>query len=194
MKWSIRRRGIVLLILFALFSGSLYVASKLGGRFTPTIDEGRYAVVAKLPSGSDVNKGDRIGKILEEKVKDLPFVVDYTVSANGTSSILNINAGLKTSREESMSDILKKLRQTFVEIPDMELTIAPGYRFGTRGLYDLEFELYSDNEAQLQIISEQLKEQIKKIDGIYDVTSSFEGGKPEGKFYINREKAEYLWS
>ena len=191
LKWSIRRRGIVLLILFALFSGSLYVASKLGGRFTPTIDEGRYAVVAKLPSGSDVNKGDRIGKILEEKVKDLPFVVDYTVSANGTSSILNINAGLKTSREESMSVILKKLRQTFVEIPDMELTIAPGYRFGTRGLYDLEFELYSDNEAQLQIISEQLKEQIKKIDGIYDVTSSFEGGKPEGKFYINREKAEY---
>lgn len=191
LKWSIRRRGIVLLILFALFSGSLYVASKLGGRFTLTIDEGRYAVVAKLPSGSDVNKGDRIGKILEEKVKDLPFVVDYTVSANGTSSILNINAGLKTSREESMSDILKKLRQTFVEIPDMELTIAPGYRFGTRGLYDLEFELYSDNEAQLQIISEQLKEQIKKIDGIYDVTSSFEGGKPEGKFYINREKAEY---
>ena len=90
-----------------------------------------------------------------------------------------------------MSDILKKLRQTFVEIPDMELTIAPGYRFGTRGLYDLEFELYSDNAAQLQIISEQLKEQIKKIDGIYDVTSSFEGGKPEGKFYINREKAEY---
>ena len=66
-----------------------------------------------------------------------------------------------------MSDILKKLRKTFVEIPDMELTIAPGYRFGTRGLYDLEFELYSDNEAQLQIISEQLKEQIKKIDGIY---------------------------
>lgn len=191
LKWSIRRRGIVLLILFALFSGSLYVASKLGGRFTPTIDEGRYAVVAKLPSGSDVNKGDRIGKILEEKVKDLPFVVDYTVSANGTSSILNINAGLKTSREESMSDILKKLREAFVEIPDMELTIAPGYRFGTRGLYDLEFELYSDNEAQLQIISEQLKEQIKKIDGIYDVTSSFEGGKPEGKFYINREKAEY---
>lgn len=191
LKWSIRRRGIVLLILFALFSGSLYVASKLGGRFTPTIDEGRYAVVAKLPSGSDVNKGDRIGKILEDKVKDLPFVVDYTVSANGTSSILNINAGLKTSREESMSDILKKLRETFVEIPDMELTIAPGYRFGTRGLYDLEFELYSDNEAQLQIISEQLKEQIKKIDGIYDVTSSFEGGKPEGKFYINREKAEY---
>lgn len=191
LKWSIRRRGIVLLILFVLFSGSLYVASKLGGRFTPTIDEGRYAVVAKLPSGSDVNKGDRIGRILEEKVKDLPFVVDYTVSANGTSSILNINAGLKTSRKESMSDILKKLRETFVEIPDMELTIAPGYRFGTRGLYDLEFELYSDNEAQLQIISEQLKEQIKKIDGIYDVTSSFEGGKPEGKFYINREKAEY---
>lgn len=191
LKWAIRKRGIVILILVILFSGSLYVASKLGGRFTPTVDEGRYAVVAKLPSGSDVNKGDRIGKLLEEKVKSLPFVVDYTVSANGTSSILNINAGLKTSRKESMSDIIKKLRQTFVEFPDIELTIAPGYRFGTRGIYDLEFELYSDNEAQLQIVANQLKEKIKKIDGIYDVSSSFEGGKTEGKFYIDREKAEY---
>lgn len=41
------------------------------------------------------------------------------------------------------------------------------------------------------MISQELKEKIKEIDGIYDVTSSFEGGKPEGKFYIDREKAEY---
>lgn len=191
LKWAIRKRGTVLLILGVLFAGSLYIATTLGGRFTPTVDEGRYAVVAKLPAGSDVNKADRIGHLLEEKVKNIPFVRDYTVSGNSTSTILNINAGLKTSRDESMSEIIRELRKVFVEFPDIELTITPGYKFGTRGIYDLEFELYSDNETQLQIISQQLKERVKQIDGIYDVTSSFEGGKPEGKFYIDREKAEY---
>ncbi|EHO80158.1 efflux RND transporter permease subunit [Fusobacterium ulcerans] len=191
LKWAIRHRGAVLGILAVLFAGSMFVASKIGGRYIPTVDEGRYAVVAKLPSGADVNKADRIGKILEEKAVTLPFVRDYTVSGNSSHAILNINAGLKTSRDLSLQEIIRELRKTFVEFPDVELTITPGYKFGTRGIYDLEFELYSDNESQLQIISQELKERVKAIDGIYDVTSSFEGGKPEGKFYIDREKAEY---
>ena len=78
-----------------------------------------------------------------------------------------------------------------MDIPDTEITVTPGYKFGVRGIYDLEFELYSDNEAQLQNITEELKRRVSQIEGIKDVSSSFEGGKPEGKFYIDREKAEY---
>lgn len=90
-----------------------------------------------------------------------------------------------------MSDILRELRKVYVDIPDVEITVTPGYKFGVRGIYDLEFELYSDNEIQLQAIISELKDRVSKIDGIKDVTTSFEGGKPEGKFYIDREKAEY---
>ncbi len=191
LKWSIRRRWVVVMVMFTLFLGSLYVGSKLGGRFIPTVDEGRFAVVAKLPSGADINKGDRIAKILEERVKQLDFVKDYTTSASGGRAIINMNVGLKTTRDKSMGEILRELRKVYVDIPDTELTVTPGYKFGVRGLYDLEFELYSDNEAQLQAILSQLKDRVSQIEGIKDVTTSFEGGKPEGKFYIDREKAEY---
>ena len=191
LKWAVRRRGIVVAIMIVLFLGSLYVGSKLGGRFIPAVDEGRFAVVAKLPSGADVNKGDRIAKILEKRVKSFDFVKDFTVSGSGARAILNINGGLKTTRDKSMSDILRELRKVYVDIPDVEITVTPGYKFGVRGIYDLEFELYSDNEIQLQAIISELKDRVSKIDGIKDVTTSFEGGKPEGKFYINREKAEY---
>ena len=61
----------VLGILAVLFAGSMFIASKIGGRYIPTVDEGRYAVVAKLPSGADVNKADRIGKVLEDKAVTL---------------------------------------------------------------------------------------------------------------------------
>lgn len=191
LKFAIRRRWAVLASIVVLFVGSLYVASKLGGRFIPTVDEGRFAVVAKLPAGSDVNKGDRIARILESRVNQLDFIKDFTVSGNGMRSILNINAGLKGTRDRSMVEIIRELRRVYVDIPDAEITITPGYRFGIRGIYDLELELYSDSDMQLQSIIGELKERVSRIEGIKEVSSSFEGGKPEGKFYINREKAEY---
>lgn len=191
LKWAVRRRGIVVGIIVVAFLGSLYVGSKLGGRFIPTVDDGRFAVVAKLPSGSDVNKGDRIASILEERIGNFDFIKNYSVSGSGTRAILNLNSGLKTTREKSMADILRELRKIYVDIPDTEITVTPGYKFGVRGIYDLELELYSDNEVQLQNIIEELKRRVSKIEGIKDVSSSFEGGKPEGKFYIDREKAEY---
>lgn len=191
LKWAVRKRGIVVGIIMIAFLGSLYVGSKLGGRFIPTVDDGRFAVVAKLPSGADVNKGDRIAGVLEERIGNFDFIENYSVSGNGARAILNINSGLKTTREKSMNDILRELRKVYVDIPDTEITVTPGYKFGVRGIYDLEFELYSDNEAQLQNITEELKRRVSQIEGIKDVSSSFEGGKPEGKFYIDREKAEY---
>ena len=36
---------------------------------------------------------------------------DYTVSGNSSNTILNINAGLKTSRNELLQDIMRELRK-----------------------------------------------------------------------------------
>ncbi|MGL5949909.1 MAG: efflux RND transporter permease subunit, partial [Cetobacterium sp.] len=69
--------------------------------------------------------------------------------------------------------------------------IVPSYVFGSSGIYDLEFELYSDNEMQLREISEILKAKMYNVDGITDISSSFEGGKPEGKIFVDREKAQF---
>lgn len=35
-----------------------------------------------------------------------------------------------------MSDILRELRKVYVDIPDVEITVTPGYKFGVRGIYD----------------------------------------------------------
>ncbi|MGL4934576.1 MAG: efflux RND transporter permease subunit [Cetobacterium sp.] len=191
LRWSIKNRGIAAIGTVLLFVGSIFAASTLGGGFIPTSDEGRFAVVAKLPSSADINMSDRIGNILEDKVKSIGVAQSYTMSGDTTNAIVNINAGLKTSRDESLTDIMKNLRETFVSIPDVILTIVPSYVFGADGIYDLEFELYSDNEIQLREISESLKNKMYNIDGITDISSSFEGGKPEGKILVDREKAKF---
>ncbi|MGL4987765.1 MAG: efflux RND transporter permease subunit, partial [Cetobacterium sp.] len=191
LRWAIKKRGIAAVGTVILFVGSIFAASTLGGGFLPTTDEGRFAVVAKLPSSADINMSDRISKILEEKASNIKVAESYTISGDTSNSILNINAGLKTSRDENLNDIMKTLRESFKNIPDVVLSIVPSYVFGASGIYDLEFELYSDNEMQLKEISEKLKEKMYNLNGITDISSSFEGGKPEGKIIVDREKAKF---
>ena len=105
--------------------------------------------------------------------------------------VLNLSAGEKTSREESMYDIMSDLRKKFQGIPDVTITVVPDFVRGASDVNDLEFDLYSDNEKQLEVISDQLKEKISVISGLTDVSTSLEGGKPEGRFIIDREKAKY---
>ncbi|MEG0561841.1 MAG: efflux RND transporter permease subunit, partial [Cetobacterium sp.] len=190
LRWAIKNRGLTVLVTILLFIGSIFAASTLGGGFIPTVDEGRYAVVAKLPASADINMSNRISTILEEKAKTTGVAESFTISGDTSNAILNINAGLKTSRDQNLQEILSKLRATFIGIPDVVLTIIPSYVFGSDGIYDLEFELYSDNESQLKEISENLKNKMYNIEGITDISSSFEGGKPEGKIIVDREKAK----
>ncbi|MGL5988445.1 efflux RND transporter permease subunit [Cetobacterium sp.] len=191
LRWAIKNRGIAAIGTVLLFVGSIFAASTLGGGFLPKTDDGRYAVVAKLPSSADINMSDRIAKILEEKASNIKVAQSYTMSGDSSNAILNINAGLKTSRDENLNDIMKTLRESFKNIPDVVLSIVPSYVFGANGIYDLEFELYSDNEIQLKDISEKLKEKMYNINGVTDISSSFEGGKPEGKIIVDREKAKF---
>lgn len=191
LKKAIIFRGWVLLGVTLLFIGSLYVASTLGGGFIPTMDEGRFAVIASLPSGSDINMSDRVSRILEEKALDIKSLESYTISGDTTNSILNMNMGSKTNRKENMFEILKDIREKIKEIPDVQLAIVPGFVFGSSGIYDLEFELYSNNENVLRETTERLKKDMEKINDITEVKSSFEGGKPEGRIIVDREKAKY---
>lgn len=188
---AIRYRGLVVIGMVVLFIGSLFAASTLGTGFIPKNDEGRFAVVAKLPSSANIDMSDRIGRILETRIKSVKEAKSYSLSGDTGSAILNIDAGQKTSRKESMSDILTHLRKTFTGIPDVVLTVVPSFVFGTSGIYDFEFELYSDNENQLREVSEQMKRKMSSLKGFADISSSFEGGKPEIKIHVDREKAKF---
>jgi HAE1 family hydrophobic/amphiphilic exporter-1 len=191
LKASLKYRYQTLIGIVALFFASLFVGSKLKVNFMPKTDEGRFAVIAQLPSSADVNMSDRIAQILEEKAPKVPEIQTYTVFGDTSTTTLNMNAGLKTSRKSSLNDIMGKLRKEFDYIPDVQLTITPNFAMGTDGIYDVEFDLYSNNENQLREISDMMKEKMASISDLTDIKSSFEGGKPEGRIVIDREKAKY---
>ena len=188
---ALKNKGKVIITTLILFVGSMFVARTIGGKFNPTTDIGRFAVVALLPNGADVNMTNKVGKILEERTRELKNLQTYTVSGNTESVALNMNMGLKTSRDESMGEILRELRKRFSNIPDVNIAVVPNFTYGTRGIYDLEFELYSDNMLLLEEVIKDLEKKIRNIDGIAEFKTSLEGGKPEARIVVDREKAAY---
>lgn len=191
LKFSLRRRYTVVMLAILLFIGSVFMSKNLGSRFLPVEDTGRFAVIASLPSGADINKAEKVAGILEAEVLNIDYATDYSVSGNTSDVILNINAGQKTSRDESIYDIIGDLRKRFKDVPDADITVAPSFIIRANDINDVEFNLYSDSEKQLEIMIEQLKEKIEDVPGLVDISTSLEGGKPEGKFIIDREKASY---
>jgi HAE1 family hydrophobic/amphiphilic exporter-1 len=191
LKLALRRRFLVVIGAILLFIASIFMSKTLGGRFLPSQDKGNFAVIASLPSGADIKMADRIAGILEEKAEDIEYANNYSIMGDTEDVVLNIDAGLKTLREESMYDIMQDLRKRFQGIPDASIRVVPDFVRGGSDVNDLEFNLYSDNSKQLEVISEKLKEKVSEIPGLTDVTTSFEGGKPEGRFIIDREKAKY---
>ena len=191
LKLALRRRFFVVTGALLMFVASIFMSKTLGGRFLPSQDNGNFAVIASLPSGADIKMADRIADMLEERAKELKYATNYSIMGDTEDVVLNIDAGTKTSREESMYDIMSDLRKRFHGIPDVNIRVVPDFVRGGSDVNDLEFNLYSDNEKQLEVISDQLKEKISEIPGLTDVSTSLEGGKPEGKFIIDREKAKY---
>lgn len=191
LKFSLRRRVIVVLGAIIFFVASLFMAKSLGGKFLPTQDSGRFAVIASLPSGGNIKKAEQIAKILENGVLDIEYAESYSVMGDTDDVILNINAGLKTSRKENMFYIMKDLRKKFQGIPDVEITVVPSFVGRASDINDVEFNIYSDNEKQLEAIAEELKRKMSGVEGLTDISTSFEGGKPESKFIVDREKARY---
>lgn len=191
LKFSLRRRFAVVTIAIMFFIGSIFMAKSLGSRFLPKEDTGRFAVIASLPSGADINKAEKITSILEAEAVNIDYALDYSVMGDTDDVILNINAGGKTSRDESMYDIMDDLRKRFDDVPDSDITVVPAFMARVSDVNDVKFNLYSDSEKQLEIIAEQVKEKIKDVPRLVDVSTSLEGGKPEGKFVIDREKASY---
>lgn len=191
LKFVLKKRFLVVTGVVTVFIISIFMAKTLGGGFLPIQDDGRFAVIASLPSGSDINKAEKVADILGERVADVSYSKSYAIMGDQDDVILNINAGAKTSREENMSYILSDLREKFQGLPDVALTVVPGFKGRATDIYDIEFNLYSDNEQKLEVIAEELKERMSKMSELVDVSTSLEGGKPEIKFTIDREKAGY---
>ena len=132
---ALRVHKAVILCVLVLFAISLFVLTRLGGEFIPTLPEGDYAVETRVLPGSNVNTSieavSKASKILLAKFPEIEKVVGKTGSSEVPTDPMPIDATdmmivLKDRSEWTSAKTYQELEAKMAK----ELEAVPGVTFG----------------------------------------------------------------
>lgn len=196
---------LVIASVLALFVVAIFLLTRLGGEFIPTLPEGDFAVDTRVLTGSNLKTStdavQQASKILLEKFPEVEKVVGKTGSSEIPTDPMPIDASdmmviLKPRNEwtsaktyddlaEKMTDELKRntLGTTF------SFQYPVNMRFNelmTGARQDVVCKIFGENLDSLKIYAEQLGEISKKIQGAENIYVEPISGTPQIIISYNR--------
>ncbi|MCL4551080.1 MAG: CusA/CzcA family heavy metal efflux RND transporter [Bacteroidetes bacterium] len=188
-----------------LFASSVFLFTRLGGEFIPTLDEGDILIeLRRLPSIS-LTESIHTAQMLEAELKSIPEVVNV-VSKTGRPEIATDPMSIyqsdvyirMTPREEwktakTKEEMIEKMTEVMARIPG----IGGGFsqpiemRFneliaGVRS--DVGVKIFGEDLDTLARIGNDVAELMKQINGAKDIRMQQVEGLPQLRIVIDREK------
>lgn len=213
-RWSLRRRGVVVIATVASIILGVVVYTQLETGFLPEMDEGGYVLDYVTPPGTSLDETNRILTEVEQRVAAMPETAAFS---RRTGAEMGLYA-----TEQNTGDILVKLKpvchwpRTWIGCPasertrgaeevmdDMRQQIAkniPGIDVEfSQILQDMlgdlegspdpvEVKLFGNNMTQLQQLADDIEPRLEKIPGLVDFTGIHKGN-PEIVFHVNPDLA-----
>ena len=188
---------VVALIAMLLFVGYM-AANHMTVEIMPKQDQGMISIKLEMPVGTNVETTDSIAKIIEDRVKDVPEIVHYSVNVGGSNGFATVNQAtmriklLKDweGRTRSTDQIVDSLRPYLADIPDAYIAIksASASEMNNNSAGDVVLEINGLKKDSVIKASELIMDRVKEtIAGVVDVKTSYEAGKPEIRLVPNRQ-------
>ena len=197
--WSMGHRWVIAVICLLVMASSVPLMNMVGKDFLPVDDQGEFEVIVRLPPGSSLEGTDATMSQLEGEVRQLPGFksVLTTIGADQLRKVDRgfILVGLTSDKERTLSQdaIMSLAREKFSHYKDLIVSVQrPALIQGGGPNKNLMFTLQGPDLAQLDKYATVLQHKLQALDGVEDVESSYEGGKPELRVRINRDKAADL--
>jgi cobalt-zinc-cadmium resistance protein CzcA len=183
LKYSMKRRTIILAVAALFLVLSLIIIPRLGTEFIPIMDEGAFDMDVSLLPGVSLDKAMEINKLAGEKLKQFPEL-QTVVSRTGQTGVALDTRGVdktgyvgvlykKSEWQSDMSrdELTRKMREAIETIPGI------GFGFSQPIQCRID-ELVAGTRAQLilKLFGEDLDILKSKADEIAGVLSKIEGG------------------
>ncbi|MBY0504904.1 MAG: efflux RND transporter permease subunit [Bryobacteraceae bacterium] len=197
--WSMQHRWVITVICLLVMASSVPLFQMVGKDFLPVDDQGEFEVIVRLPPGTSLEGTDAMMARLEDDCRKLPGFksVLTTVGADQLRKVDRgfILVGLVDEKQRTVSQdaIMGMAREKFSHYKDLIVSVQrPALVQGGGPNKNLMFTIQGPDLAQLDKYSTTLLKKLSALEGVEDVESSYEGGKPELRVRINREKAADL--
>ncbi|WP_114835849.1 efflux RND transporter permease subunit [Agrobacterium tumefaciens] len=174
--WTLRHRLVTLLVTSGIFIASLFMVPLVGTEFVPNADEGRFQVNITAPVGSSLDYTTTKVRQVEKALREFPEVemLYSTINTGGAAgkhrTAILVGLVPLDMRSRTPLSLAEPVRKRLSAIPGIEVTILQNGLGG--GESPVQLSILGDDRAVLEKIAAGLVEDMKKIPGLVDVTSS----------------------
>jgi len=206
LRFSLRNRGIIIIVSLLIFLGSIALASRMGFEFMPESDQARIGASVELQTGLRVDETLKVARKIDRFIEEqIPETDMYNTSAGADdqggimslfmesgSNRINYNISLVSKDERDrtvweLSNLLMEYLETIPEIVNYDVMPNGGMGGGMMGnnvaieIYGYDFDITSD-------IARALVDSISTIEGATNITVSRDPEKPMLQIVPDREK------
>lgn len=203
--WALRKKAVVISMAVVLLGGAVFLYSRMGGEFVPTLDEGDYVIQPVLKTGTSLSRTIELTTRMEKILKTFPEV-DQVVSRIGAAEVptdpmsmeeSDVIIKLKPKDEwqtaETKDELADKFKAALLEIPgiDYEFTQPIEMRFnelitGVRA--DLAIKIFGEDLDILYDKALEIQRLIQDVEGAADITVEKVAGLPQMSVIYDRHK------
>jgi HAE1 family hydrophobic/amphiphilic exporter-1 len=203
LNWSMNHRAVVAVIAVLVLFSSIPLFIVADKNFLPQDDQGEFEVNIRAPEGTSLEGTELIANRISTAVRTRIPEVDYTLAAIGgdqsqTRNLASVYVKLKAleNRTRDQFTIMNVIRQEI--LPEysagLRTSVQPVAAIGGGGAQnaDVQYLINGPDLAVLEKLGTALVEATKRLQGVVDVDSSLNVGKPELSVQLDRPKTADL--
>lgn len=204
LRKALRMPKLIMAVVLFLFATAVFLLSRMGGEFIPSLEEGDFAVEVRILPGSNLNTTiDYMGKaakLLKDGFPEVEKIVTKIGSAEIPTEPMPMDAGdmiivLKPKKEwtsaKTFPELSEKMSKAIHTIPGL----TAGFQFPvqmrfnelmTGARQDVVCKIYGEDLDELAASAQQLAAIIQKVDGAQDLYIEPISGMPQVLITMNR--------
>ncbi len=203
--WALKSKKIVLSLATALLVLVIFIFSRMGGEFVPTLDEGDFVIQPVLKTGTSLSKTIETTTRIEQILLTFPEV-DQVVTRIGAAEvptdpmsmeesdvIIKLHPKKLWSTAKTKDELADHFKEALSIIPgvDYEFTQPIEMRFnelitGVRA--DLAIKIFGEDLDVLYNKALEISEAVKNVEGAADITVEKIVGLPQMSVHFDRQK------
>ncbi len=202
LAWAMAHGAWVRVLALGLTAPSLWLALRLGSSFLPSLDEGAFMMLSKVPVEGSLEAVDQANLHLDARLKAVPGVA-HVYRRTGRADVTEDPCPITDSEVLVVLDpaadpreVARALDKAVDALPfsvelntPMQERIAEGMG-GTPA--DLQLKLFNPDLAALQAVLPELQERLAKVPGVETVTSDAGGPMPRWRMVMDEEALRHL--
>ena len=199
LKFSMQHRWVIVVISLLVTVSIVPLFMMVGKDFLPTDDQSEFEVTVRLPLGSSLDGTTIVMEAIEQELNTLPGV-EFLLTKIGADQQKRVDRGSvlvdlvpMDQRQHSQQQLMTMARDKLEKFKDLTIAVQPPSLIANSGPNsDVMFFLQGPELEKLDMYAQRLIDKLRETQGVRDVYSTYEAGKPEVQIDINRDKAADL--